>query len=317
MSYVYVMQAEISAAEIGAQAPVAEIDHKNAASEGEDIDLQAFFSQSKKAVKRAYDKVYYGDLFAPTGSFQLSYARLLELLYKRKVKRLILLSDGRSAIVEIPVENTESDFSTVTYDRKDLTIQYADEVPEWKMEKNRYYCELPGDVWEEGTLMKLIKENQEKRVWMNGRLRIPYENMLRLNEVRPELQVVDPGDSYVFLNQYSTQFLPIIGLLALRFVVGTGDWLLKKFGKQKKTAQEEMAEELGRHKATAFNVEEEERDASGKMKKTSKKDTGVRYEDVAGIDGVKEDIQIILEILLGAERFKEMGAHPIKVGISA
>ncbi len=44
------------------------------------------------------------------------------------------------------------------------SIQYANEVPEWKMEKNRYYVELPGDVWEEGTLMQLIKDNQEKRV---------------------------------------------------------------------------------------------------------------------------------------------------------
>lgn len=32
------------------------------------------------------------------------------------------------------------------------------------MEKNRYYVELPGDVWEEGELMRLIKDNQEKRV---------------------------------------------------------------------------------------------------------------------------------------------------------
>ncbi len=53
----------------------------------------------KSSGKRLYDKVYYGDLFAPTGSFQLSYARLLELLHRRKVKRLILLSDGKSAIV--------------------------------------------------------------------------------------------------------------------------------------------------------------------------------------------------------------------------
>ena len=278
----------------------------------ENIDaatLADLVSNLKSGAKRVYDKVYYGDLFAPTGSFQLSYARLLELLHKRKVKRLVLLSDGKTAIVEIPVENTESDFSTVTYDRRDLTVQYADEVPEWKMEKNRYYCELPGDVWEEGTLMNLIKDNQEKRVMMNGQLRIPYENLLKLNEVRPELQVVDPGDSYVFLNQYSTQFLPIIGLLGLRAVVGAGDWVLKKFGKKKKSAQEEMAEELGRHRATAFNVEE---GSEGKGKTGTKKDTGVRYEDVAGIDAVKDDIKVVLDILLGGERFKEMGAHPIK-----
>ena len=278
--------------------------------------LQEVFKTVKSTGKRLYDKVYYGDLFAPTGSFQLSYARLLELLHRRKVKRLILLSDGKSAIVEMPVENTESDFGTVTYDRRDLTVQYAEEVPEWKMEKNRYYCELPGDVWEEGTLMRLIKDNQERRVMINGQVRIPYDNLLKLNEVRPELQVVDPGDSFVFLNTYSTQFLPIIGLLALRLVVGGGDWVLKKLGREKKSSQEEVAEELGRHRATAFNLEEEERvegaDGKVKTKKKSKRDTGVRYEDVAGIDAVKDDIKIVLDILLGGERFKEMGAHPIK-----
>lgn len=275
------------------------------------------FASLKKAAKRLHDKVYYGDVFAPTGSFQLSYARLLELLAKRKVKRLILLSDGRTAIVEIPVENTESDFLSVTYDRRDYNIQYADEVPEWKMEKNRYYCELPGDVWEEGTLMELIKKNQEQRVWINGQLRVPYESLLRLNEVRPELQVVDPGDAYVWLNQYSTQFLPIVGLLMLRLLVGAGDWVLRKLGREKKSSQEELAEALGKHRAQAFNLEEEESttDAKGKVKKVKKKkrDTGVRYEDVAGIDAVKEDIRVVLDILLGDERFRIMGAHPVRV----
>lgn len=53
------------------------------------------------------------------------------------------------------------------------SIQYANEVPEWKMEKNRYYVELPGDVWEEGTLMQLIKDNQEKRVGGGGEGPLP------------------------------------------------------------------------------------------------------------------------------------------------
>lgn len=278
--------------------------------------LDGVVASLKKTGKRIYDRVYYGDVFPPTGSFQLSYARLLELLARRKVKRLVLLSDGRTAIVEIPVENTESDFTTVTYDRRDYNIQYAEEVPEWKMEKNRYYCELPGDVWEEGTLMELIKANQENRVWVNGQLRIPYDSLLRLNEVRPELQVVDPGDAYVWLNQYSTQFLPIIGLLALRLVVGAGDWVLKKLGREKKSAEEEMADQLGRHRAQAFNVEEEETpgasDTKGKKKKKQKKDTGVRYDDVAGIDAVKDDLRVVLDILLGDQKYKDMGAHPVR-----
>lgn len=41
---------------------------------------------------------------------------------------------------------------------------YAAELPEWKQEKNRFYCEVPGDIWEEGVFMRLIKQNQEERV---------------------------------------------------------------------------------------------------------------------------------------------------------
>ena len=45
---------------------------------------------------------------------------LLELLARRRVKRLVLLGDGRTAVVEIPVENTESNFDSMTYNRRDL-----------------------------------------------------------------------------------------------------------------------------------------------------------------------------------------------------
>lgn len=44
--------------------------------------------------------------------------RLLELLSERKVKRIVLLSDGRTAIVEVPVENTETNFNTMRYNRR-------------------------------------------------------------------------------------------------------------------------------------------------------------------------------------------------------
>lgn len=33
-----------------------------------------------------------------------------------------------------------------------------------------YYVELPGDIWEEGTFMELIKDAQEKRVRAVGRV---------------------------------------------------------------------------------------------------------------------------------------------------
>ena len=33
------------------------------------------------------------------------------------------------------------------------------------------------------------------QVMIDGELRIPYGNLLEINQVRPELQVVDPGDA--------------------------------------------------------------------------------------------------------------------------
>jgi cell division protease FtsH len=203
------------------------------------------------------------------------------------------------------------------------------------MEKNRYYVELPGDAWAEGTLMRLVKAGQERRVWVDGQLRVPYDSLLRLNEVRPELAVMDPGDAYVWLNQYSTQFLPILGLLALRLVVGAGDWALRKLGRKKASPEEALAAELGAHKAKAYNLPEEAGKKGGKKGKggadkagsgaaagadgsaappraSTRRDTGVRYEDVAGVDAIKEDVRVVLDILLGEEKFRAMGAHPVR-----
>lgn len=60
----------------------------------------------------------------------------------------------------------------------------------------------------------------------------------------------------MWLNEYSSQFVPIIGLLLLRVVVGIGQFFLQKSGKQKKSEQEQLAEELGKHRAREYNVEE-------------------------------------------------------------
>lgn len=112
-----------------------------------------------------------------------------------------------------------------------------------------------------------------------------------------------PFCRYVWLNEYSSQFLPILGLLGLRLVVGVGDWLIKKFGKKKKDRMQEMADEYGRHRATEFNV--------GDV--GSRKDTGVRYADVAGIDRVKGDIEETMHMILGAPEFEAIGAKPPRV----
>ncbi len=48
----------------------------------------------------------------------------------------------------------------------------------------------------------------------------------------------------MWLNEYVEQFLPIVGLLLLRLLVGVGSWLAAKFGKKKKSRMEEMAEQV-------------------------------------------------------------------------
>lgn len=55
----------------------------------------------RKKFKSLYDKVYYGDVLPPVGSQQLSYARMLELLKDKQVKRITLMSDGQIALVEV------------------------------------------------------------------------------------------------------------------------------------------------------------------------------------------------------------------------
>jgi hypothetical protein len=47
------------------------------------------------------DRIFYDDILPPTGSQQISFARLLQLLQDRRVKRITLLADGKVAIVEV------------------------------------------------------------------------------------------------------------------------------------------------------------------------------------------------------------------------
>ena len=65
-----------------------------------------------------------------------------------------------------------------------------------------------------------------------------------------------------------------------------------------------MAEEFGRHRAKEFNVGVE------------RKDTGVRYQDVAGIDSVKADIEEVMKMILGSEDYKAMGARAPRVSLA-
>ena len=138
----------------------------------------------------------------------------------------------------------------------------------------------------------------------------------------------------MWLNEYSGQFLPILGLLGLRTVVGAGDWLLRRLGREKKSEQEELAEQYGRHRAKEYNVGPPADASSASAKDTDaasgsatsgggpsppprRRDTGVRYADVAGIDAIKEDIAEVLDILVGKTSYTDMGAKPIRVRAGA
>ena len=108
---------------------------------------------------------------------------------------------------------------------------------------------------------------------------------------------------YVWLNEFSGQLLPILALIVLRGVVGVGQYLIKRFGKKKKDKMQEMADEYGRHRAAEFNVGQ-----GG-----NRRDTGVRYADVAGIDAVKSDIEETMRMILGSPEFDAIGARPPRV----
>lgn len=66
------------------------------------------------------------------------------------------------------------------------------QLPEWKMEKQRFYVELPGDMYADGHFMNRIKGNQ---IIKDRDSRLPYEDMLLEHQVTTELQVIDPNDS--------------------------------------------------------------------------------------------------------------------------
>ncbi len=76
-------------------------------------------SNIKAMYKSLRDKVYYGDILPPVGSQQISYARFMDLLHDKRIKRIILLSDGKVAMVEVPVEGYGSKLEEARYDRKD------------------------------------------------------------------------------------------------------------------------------------------------------------------------------------------------------
>lgn len=57
----------------------------------------------QKSFQDFKDRIYYGETLPPVGSLSLSYSRFLELLAERRVKRIIIMADGKIAMVEVMV----------------------------------------------------------------------------------------------------------------------------------------------------------------------------------------------------------------------
>ena len=77
------------------------------------------FGKLKKQFTSVKDRVYYGDILPPVGSQQLSYARFMDLMHDKRIKRVILLSDGKVAMVELPVEGYASKLEEARFNRQD------------------------------------------------------------------------------------------------------------------------------------------------------------------------------------------------------
>lgn len=296
---------------------------------------------------RLADKiVYYEELPAPPlHDMRLSYSKFLQLLHSHQIKRVIVLGDMKTAVVEIPQPGYASnlgapmDFGTPANGGANLlanpealndpTQWFAPELPEWDMEKYRFYVDLPGDFWEQGVLLRYLKE-RTPRVVFDPETRqyvLPYKYLTKVGEVRTELTLLDPRDSWEFASYMLTEanLESLLGVVMLvlggRIILLLEDIWYKFIGpvvdevvylcseaweefnrrrkKKKQKPEESLMDVMGRSKARLFNVDKEGKEG---------KRTGVTFDDVAGLDQIVFELREITRLLLKEEQFVQLGA---------
>lgn len=247
---------------------------------------------------RIKDKFYPQDSLPPVGDATISYSRLLELLAQRRVKRLTILNEGRDAIVEVPVPNCANDFSYQEaipgVSENEPEMIYCGEAPEWSMEKDRFYCPLPGDLWRDNSFLELCKENFPKR-GPDGK--IAKENRLMTDQCYLELVMHKPDYYWMTTGRIFSISKPFATLLLVQF-------LLTMWYRNKKRKEEEMRKQkdyFRKSLAKAFNV---------KSKDGETKSTGVDFADVAGVDKIKSAISQVMEMLVSDISFTKAGVKP-------
>ena len=244
------------------------------------------------------DKLYPQNCIPPVGDATISYARLLELLSQRRVKRLNILNNGRDAIVEVPVPNCANDFSYQEaiegVSEREPEMIYTGEAPEWSMEKDRFYCPLPGDLWRDNKFLELCKANLPRR-GEDGR--IAKDSRLVTDQCYLELVIQQPDYYWMTTGRIFSIAKPFGTLLLVQL-------LLTLWYRNKKRKEEEMRKQkdyFRKSLAKAFNV----KGADGETKST-----GVTFKDVAGVDKIKGAISQVMEMLVSDVSFTKAGVKP-------
>ncbi|KAL6751221.1 FtsH-like AAA+ protein [Haematococcus lacustris] len=284
------------------------------------------------------DKVAYQALIPRAGlvgDMRISYSKFLQLLEGSRVKRVVVFGDMRTALVEVPhpwyasvvgapgtypfVEDREGRPVSLLVPHPDAPEDplqwYCPEMPEWNMEKYRFYVDLPGDFWEAGVMLRYLRAREVQVEWDAGSRQylMPLRAFPRVKQVRTEVQVLDPSDSWQFLgwlnNSNMMNFYEKTAAVCLFFrgvtllmdwASGTPAWAMWTRRKKKKKSKEEKTwEKLTTSTAREFMT----KDKTGKVR-----DTGVRFKDIAGLDHIVVEMKELVKILLRDPAYVKVGA---------
>lgn len=300
---------------------------------------QAVF-QDEPAIfwNKLWDRIEYRSLIPQAGivgDMRISFSKFLQLLEANNIKRIIVYGDMKTAIVEVPhpwyaslngapgiypfrqgPDGAPLQMLVPNPDALNDPMQwYCPEMPEWNMEKYRFYLDLPGDFWENGQLLSYLKSRMVKIYWdvQAKEYVVPSKYITKVNEVRTELQVLDPSESWDFLawltHEEKLEFyekcaavcLFIRGLaISINLLTSTKLFQLWRKKTKKVSKQESMWQRLTSHKAREFMTKDAK---TGKLK-----DTGVRFSDIAGMDHIVFEMREIVKMLLRDPAYVKVGA---------
>ena len=250
----------------------------------------------------------------PTGGAIISYAKLLQLLTKRRVKRIWMYGDGDMAIVEVVSQGWETSREGQTFEPNFSTMrQYlsSSENPELSVEKERFLCYLPADVWDDGHFMSLIK-NTWPQIDHEGRA-VP--NFFKHSTCHLAMVPHAPHAYYAIA---FTQAKTILFAMAVRAVY---DFIVPLIPEPGKPEQEEVEEAFIKARAKIFNLDVD--DPLFQEQILDKENlnfgiggrgtTGVLFDDVAGIDHVLEPLKDAINAFMKTSPlYEEMDIEPPK-----